>query len=81
MVGGDSHAGISYGDYQNEFNCDFTRDDILEAIRKGRVKYHAPLFPARSWLADGIPNQLYQLRRILLYRRTRPHSEYKNDTL
>jgi len=81
MVGGDSHAGISYGEYVNEFLCDFSIDDILEAIRKKQVKYQAPLFPIRSWLADGAPNQLYQLRRILLYRRSRPRSEFGNNAL
>ncbi len=76
MAGSDSHAGIIYGDYLNEFQCDFSHESVLEAIRKGKVRYFAPLLPLKGWFADGAPNQVYQLKRLILYRKSRPRTEF-----
>ncbi len=76
MVGSDSHSGYLFGDYLNIFKCNLTRDDVLEAIRKGRVRFTAPLLPLKGWFVDGAPNQVYQLKRLSLYGKSRPRSEF-----
>ncbi len=80
MVGSDSHSGYLFGDYLNFFKCDLVRDDVLEAIRKGRVKFTAPLLPLKGWFVDGAPNQVYQLKRLILYRKTRPRTEFDRQS-
>ncbi len=76
MVGSDSHSGFLFGEYLNIFECERTRDDVLEAIRKGRVRYSAPLLPLKGWFLDGAPNQVYQLKRLINFKKTRPKTEF-----
>ncbi len=81
MVGSDSHSGFLFGEYLNKFHCQLTRDEVLEAIRKGRVKFAAPLLPLKGWFIDGAPNQVYQLKRLLLYGKTRPRTEWQRVSI